>query len=167
MTDPLSRFESLVDQQIRIAQERGEFDNLPGMGKPLPGHGTHDDELWWLKGYLRREELPSEALLPTSLRLAKQIERLPETVRKLPSARAVRELVADLNRQIAEYVRVPAGPPVVIRPVDADAVVAQWRSDQRRPAAEVAGSPARPADPPAARRSRWPRWLARRRRDPA
>lgn len=37
MTDPLSRYESVVDRQIRQARERGEFDNLPGMGKPLPG----------------------------------------------------------------------------------------------------------------------------------
>jgi hypothetical protein len=29
------RWESAVDKQIREAQERGEFDNLPGRGKPL------------------------------------------------------------------------------------------------------------------------------------
>jgi hypothetical protein len=40
------------------------------MGKPLPGHGTQDDELWWVKGYLRREGVSTEALLPTSLRPA-------------------------------------------------------------------------------------------------
>ncbi len=28
--------ESSVERQIREAQERGEFDNLPGAGKPLP-----------------------------------------------------------------------------------------------------------------------------------
>jgi hypothetical protein len=28
-------FDSWVDQQIREATERGEFDNLPGKGKPL------------------------------------------------------------------------------------------------------------------------------------
>ena len=28
-------WESWIDQQIREAQERGEFDNLPGKGKPL------------------------------------------------------------------------------------------------------------------------------------
>ena len=27
--------ESWIDQQIREAQERGEFDNLPGKGRPL------------------------------------------------------------------------------------------------------------------------------------
>lgn len=32
----LSQFESAVDQQIREAQERGDFDRLPGRGKPLP-----------------------------------------------------------------------------------------------------------------------------------
>ena len=28
-------WEKWIDQQIREAQERGEFDNLPGKGKPL------------------------------------------------------------------------------------------------------------------------------------
>lgn len=127
MTDPLSRYESLVDQQIRMAQERGDFDDLPGMGKPLPGRGTPDDDLWWLKGYLRREGLSTEAMLPTSLRLAKQIERLPEAVGRLSSEQAVREAVSELNREIAEHLRAPSGPHVPIRPVDADAVVERWR----------------------------------------
>jgi hypothetical protein len=30
-------FESAIDRQIREAQERGDFDNLPGQGKPLSG----------------------------------------------------------------------------------------------------------------------------------
>jgi hypothetical protein len=135
VTDPLSRYESVVDQQIRMAQERGEFDNLPGTGKPLPGRGRPDDELWWVKGYLRREGLSTESLLPTSLRLAKEIERLPETVRDLPSEQAVRERVGELNRRIAEYLRAPSGPAVRVGPVDADAVVARWRAE-RLPGAE-------------------------------
>jgi hypothetical protein len=35
----MSRYESLIEQQIRLAQERGEFDNLPGAGRPAPGAG--------------------------------------------------------------------------------------------------------------------------------
>lgn len=31
----MRRWESLVERRIREAQERGEFDNLPGKGKPL------------------------------------------------------------------------------------------------------------------------------------
>jgi DnaJ-like protein len=123
-----AHYESLIDQQIRMAQERGDFDDLPGLGKPLPGRGTQDDEQWWLKGYLSREGISTDALLPTSLRLARQVERIDETVRKLPSEQAVRAAVAELNRQIADYLRAPSEPHVPIREVDADAVVQRWRS---------------------------------------
>jgi hypothetical protein len=34
-SDWASRFESALDRQIRAAEERGEFDDLPGKGKPL------------------------------------------------------------------------------------------------------------------------------------
>ncbi len=29
-------FETWIDKQIREAADRGEFDNLPGAGKPIP-----------------------------------------------------------------------------------------------------------------------------------
>ena len=32
-------FESWIEGQIRVAQEQGAFDNLPGAGKPLPDAG--------------------------------------------------------------------------------------------------------------------------------
>jgi hypothetical protein len=124
----VDRYESVLDRQIRLAQERGEFDNLPGAGKPLPGRGEPDDELWWVKGYLRREGLSTEALLPTSLQLARQVERLPETVRPLGSEQLVREAVSELNRRIAEYLRAPSGPHVPVRPVEPDKIVQEWRA---------------------------------------
>src|SRR5712692_1603442 len=31
----MKRWESLIDQKIREAMERGEFDNLPGKGEPV------------------------------------------------------------------------------------------------------------------------------------
>src|SRR5690606_18777248 len=71
-------FVNWVEQQIRAAQERGEFDNLPGAGKPIPDHG--DDELWWIRSYLAREGLSGEALLPRELQLRREVERLPETI---------------------------------------------------------------------------------------
>ncbi len=48
------RFESHVDRLIREAMERGEFDDLPGTGRPIPGTGTNDDELWWIRRWLKR-----------------------------------------------------------------------------------------------------------------
>jgi hypothetical protein len=41
-------WESWIDEQIRLAQERGEFDNLPGTGKPVdltPNPYAQDREL--------------------------------------------------------------------------------------------------------------------------
>ena len=124
----MDRYESVVDRQIRLAQERGEFDNLPGAGKPLPGRGEPDDELWWVKSYIRREGLSTEPLLPASLQLARQIERLPETVRGLLSEQLVREAVSALNRRIAEYLRAPSGPQVRVGPVDPEKIVREWRA---------------------------------------
>lgn len=48
-------FESLAERRIREAQAAGEFDDLPGEGKPIPGAGTKDDELWWLRSFFKRE----------------------------------------------------------------------------------------------------------------
>lgn len=159
---PEVSFESWIDKQIRLAQERGDFDNLPGAGKPIPLSGDVDDELWWVKGYLRRENLPFDALLPTSLQLRKQIERLPETVRGIPSEDAVREIVHQLNLEIVAWLRAPSGPRVPVSPVDADEVVSQWRMDRRvvptpppslLPSAE--DQPSAENQPPTPRPRRW------------
>lgn len=137
MEEHRPRHESVVEEQIRKAQERGEFDNLPGKGKPLRGLDGPYDELWWVKELIRREGLPTDALLPTPLQLRKEVERLPETVRELPTEQAVRELVSELNHRIVAWLRAPAGsgPRVLIRRVDADEVVRRWRAERagRRP----------------------------------
>ncbi len=49
----LAQWESAVDQQIREAQERGDFDNLPGRGQPLPFE-TWDEE-WGLAHHILRQ----------------------------------------------------------------------------------------------------------------
>lgn len=126
--DSWSRRESLIDEQIRKAQERGDFDNLPGKGKPLAGLDEPDDELWWVRRYISREGLSTDALLPPALQLRKETERLDETVRGLASEGAVRDVVAELNRGIAEWVRVPVGPSVPLRLANADETVTRWRA---------------------------------------
>lgn len=74
-----SRYELVVDQQIRAARERGELDNLTGTGKPIPGAGAPHDELWWVKGLNRREGLTTDPLLPISVSLRKEIDVTPES----------------------------------------------------------------------------------------
>jgi hypothetical protein len=126
------RFESIIDKQIREAQERGAFDNLPGKGKPLPGASEPYDEMWWVKDFVRRENVPAEALLPPAIVLRREVDRLPETLAQLRSEREVRDLVADLNARIVAYLRAPQGPRVPVRRVNVDAAVERWRQVTRR-----------------------------------
>jgi hypothetical protein len=159
-------FESWVDKQIREATERGEFEDLPGAGKPLPGAGRPDDENWWLREYLRREGVTGESILPTPLLLRREIEDLPATVRTLPSEEEVRASVATLNRRILACLRDPSELRVALRPVNADAVVERWRAERAtKPAAEPAAGPAqvRAETAETAGRRRWWHRFGRRR----
>ena len=140
-------FASWIDQQVSEAAERGAFDDLPGAGKPISRRGGTDA---WLQDYLRREGVSADELLPTPLRLRKEVERLAGTVQDLHSEDEVREVVKGLNRRIAEWRRIPTGPPVYVRLVDEEAMVARWRDARRgrRPGA------ARPPAPGSAAASR-------------
>ncbi len=120
------QYESWIDRQIREAQERGEFDNLPGAGKPLQ---LDDDPDWWIKAKIARENL--QPLLPTPLALRREVEQLPETLADARTEAEVRERVEDLNRRIREsYLRPQAGPRVVVGIVDVEVAVERWRSER-------------------------------------
>jgi hypothetical protein len=54
---PGTNWESWIDRQIREAQERGEFENLPGKGRPIPNLDGAHDENWWIRQKLRSEDL--------------------------------------------------------------------------------------------------------------
>ncbi len=155
-------FTSWIDSQISEAAQRGAFDDLPGAGKPLPRRADADDGQAWLREYLRREGVSAEELLPTPLKLRKEIERLIGTVHDLGSEQEVRDAVAELNRRIIQWRRIPEGPPVFLRLVDEDMLVRKWHDGQ-------ASSPLPPSPPlppsASAPSGRWRR--LRRRRQPA
>jgi hypothetical protein len=148
-------FTSWIDRQINEAAERGAFDNLPGAGQPLPRRSTADATATWLREYLRREGVSPFELLPTPLRLRREIEQLTVTVPELRSEREVRELAAELNRQIIRWRRIPEGPPVYLPLVDEEQLVSRWRDE--RPPAPPEPSPRQPRSAPPRR------WRLRRR----
>ncbi|GGM25489.1 DUF1992 domain-containing protein [Dactylosporangium sucinum] len=122
-----SWYESHIDKLIREAQEQGQFDNLPGAGKPLPDHGELYDEDWWLKSLAHREDLAGG--VPPTLRLRREVEDFPSTLRKYRTEERVRCAVAELNDRIERARRgLIEGPPTVLRPLDVEAVLRDWRS---------------------------------------
>jgi hypothetical protein len=128
---PQASFTSWIDQQVADAERRGLFDDLPGAGKPLnlkPGAADGDYGQAWLRDYARREGVAAEEMLPAPLRLRREIERLTETVGEFRTEAEIREVAADLNRRIVEWRRIPVGPPIHVRLVDADDLVTRWRA---------------------------------------
>ena len=47
-------FEANIDRIIRDSIEGGDFEDLPGKGKPIPGVGTKDDAHWWVREWLKQ-----------------------------------------------------------------------------------------------------------------
>jgi hypothetical protein len=115
-----------VDLQIKQAMERGEFDNLPGAGKPLGDLGSPHDRDWWLKRLIERENITG--VLPAALQLRKEDAELDDLLDREATEKQVRVLLADFNRRIVEARRqLQGGPPVVTATRDVDAEVERWR----------------------------------------
>jgi hypothetical protein len=124
-------FGTWVERQIREATERGEFDNLPGAGKPIADLDKPHDELWWVRQKLRREHL---SWLPPTIALRKEAEEALLAASRAGSEDQVRRIVADINRKILEGNRKAAsGPPLNLMPFDVERVVRTWRERRALP----------------------------------
>lgn len=154
-----------VDQQIRIAMEKGEFDNLPGAGKPIEGLDRDHDPDWWLNRLIEREKI---VVLPPSVQLRKDDAALDDALDRLFSEGDVRREVADFNARVmrARYSPQDGQPPLVTMPRDVDETVAAWaaRRAERRAAAAAAAAQRGSGSPGTeSPRRRW--WRRRRKRD--
>lgn len=120
-----------VDLQVRQAIERGEFDNLPGAGRPLGDLGSPEDRDWWLKKLIEREHITG--VLPEALQLRKDDAALDAVLAHQPSEQAVRRTVEEFNaRIVAARRQLQGGPPVITPLRDVEAEVAGWRERRRR-----------------------------------
>lgn len=126
----LRRWESAVEQQIRAGMARGEFDGLPGKGKPIDGldsaADTVRDDDWWLKAKLRAERL---SYLPPTIRIRKEVEEARAAMSVATKEDVVRRIVADINERIRDINRRGAeGPPSTVMVLDVEAEVTRWRA---------------------------------------
>ncbi|CUR55282.1 conserved hypothetical protein [metagenome] len=139
-----------VDLQIEQAMARGEFDNLPGQGKPIEDLGSSHDPDWWLKKLVDREQI---SVLPPALALRKEDVELDATVDRLAGEAEVRRELESFNERVRRArMQLTGGPPVVTAMRDVDAEVAAW-SERRR--SRLTSRRADEAPPVAPRRRRW------------
>jgi hypothetical protein len=150
-------FETWVEHQISQGVQRGDFDDLPGAGKPLPRRSADETVYDWVIEKARKENLDLFGMLPPGLALRKEREDLPHRAVNHPSEAAVRALVEDYNTRVQAFWRRPQESRWSPVPglADVDDVVAGWRAARPEPPAVPAPAP----PPPRRRRS----WLLRRR----
>jgi hypothetical protein len=121
-------FETWVESQISRSVARGDFDDLPGAGKPLPRR-TEDESVYaWVVAKARKENIDLFGMLPPGLALRKEREDLPARAAGLPSEQAVRAMVEDFNARVQAHWRRPQlQPDAVPGLADVDEVLAAWR----------------------------------------
>jgi len=167
--DPVDRGQVSADERamaveiaIQQAMRAGEFENLPGAGKPLTGLDGVRDPNWWIRRKIEREGL--SGLGPPALTLRTEDAAMDEHLDTLASEAAVREHLESFNRRVIEARRqLLGGPPVITPTRDIDAEVARWaerRAARLRVAAEHREREA--AEELRARRERRRFWRRRR-----
>jgi hypothetical protein len=147
---------AFVEVSIQQAIRRGEFDNLPGAGKPLQGLGDHHDPDWWIRRKIQSEKLTG--LGPPALMLRVESAELADRLDELTQEQEVREAVEDFNRRVIEARRqLLGGPPVVTPTRDTDEEVRAWRERRAERMAQAARREADEGRPPRRRLLRWRR----------
>ncbi|MGN6220696.1 MAG: DUF1992 domain-containing protein [Microbacterium sp.] len=143
---------AVVETAIQQAIRRGEFDDLPGAGKPLPDLGDHHDPDWWIRRKIETEQLTG--LGPPALMLRVESDALEASLDQLTRESEVRDALEDFNRRVVEARRqLLGGPPVVTATRDIEVEVAAWA--QRRESRAAAEATAKAVDAAAQRRRRW------------
>lgn len=150
-----------VENAIQQAIRRGEFDNLPGAGKPLEGlTGRHDPD-WWIRRKIEREQL--SGLGPPALTLRVENAQLEAKLDGMHRESEVREALDGFNRRVIEARRqLLGGPPVVTPTRDADDEIRRWRERREARQRQATEERARLEREQEERASRVRRWWRRR-----
>jgi hypothetical protein len=120
----------IVETAIQQAMRRGDFDDLPGAGKPLQGLGDRHDPDWWIRRKIEREQL--SGLGPPALTLRVENTQLEARLDAMANEGDVRAALEDFNRRVIEARRqLLGGPPVVTPTRDVEAELAAWRERRR------------------------------------
>lgn len=137
-----------VEMAIQQAIRRGDFDNLPGAGKPLTNLDRVYDPDWWIRQKIQSERITG--LGPPALTLRTEDAQLEERLDRAFTEADVRGILEDFNKRVIEARRqLLGGPPVVTMTRDVDAEVEAWRARRETRAAE------RTKEPEASPRRSW------------
>ena len=93
------RFQRLAERKIREAELKGEFDNLPGQGKPL---NLEDESNIPEDLRLAYKILKNANCLPPELELKKEIRRMEDILENIPDEKEKYQQIKRINFKIME-----------------------------------------------------------------
>jgi hypothetical protein len=97
MAGILPGYEKIVEQRIKEAMEKGEFDDLPGKGKPVP---IEDDSQVPEDLRLAYKLLKNADCLPPELLEKKEIRQMEDMLARVPDEKERYKLIKRINFKI-------------------------------------------------------------------
>ena len=85
----------LISAKIAEAEKNGEFDNLPGAGKPLP----RDDDP---ENALLRRVMQENHAVPPFIALGRELEKLREELRRTTDAVSRKDIMKEMSMMEAK-----------------------------------------------------------------
>lgn len=126
-------FESIADRRIREARRAGLFDNLPGVGKPIPDLGQERPPGWWANRVMKaeRDEMRYQDL-------KKLVDSAMPALWRLESEANLTAKVGELNDLVDTYNSWTSF--LRLEPLDLGEVTRTWRRLRRSGGGARAGS---------------------------
>ncbi len=98
-------FEKIVEERIKNAQKKGEFENLPGRGKPLPGEDMNVPE----DIRLAYKILKNADCIPPELEIKKEIRNTQELLSGMEETSEKYKVLKKLNLLILKLNSIRSG----------------------------------------------------------
>ena len=109
--------ESWFEKLIREATEAGDFDGLPGAGKPIKDLNRPYDSAWWARSWITRETV-AEAARDIDARVRRELPKILAGTDEAAMASHLKSLndeIDAVNERLAE--------PDRLAPLDVDALI--------------------------------------------
>ncbi len=106
----MSIFQKIIEKKIKEAQDKGEFDNLPGSGEPLKieddSHVPEDLRLVY-------KILKNANCLPPELQLKKEIRQMEDMLDKIQDEKEMYRQLKRINYKITQLNMLGKGSPLL------------------------------------------------------
>jgi hypothetical protein len=103
-------FQKIIEKRIKEAQEKGEFDNLPGVGEPLE---IEDDSHIPEDLRLAYKVLKNADCVPPELELKREIRQMEDMLENIPDEKEKYRQIKRINYKILQLNMMGKGSPLL------------------------------------------------------